>query len=294
MSNQITFSNISGCLSAADGTKGVHSQMLKNPESYFILKIQNRGGNCVNEEIAFTTEMTPKIDTGGVVLSLRSRDYKDPQYVVQGFDAYNLNQTGDIGRCLTTSSGGLNEHIPTIIENKQSVYDPSVHHGYKQFDNVCETVRARYGTGGNCTPYVVNKGDDNMSKAVVRRLTPLECTRLQGLPDDWVDIGDWVDENGKKHKDSDAPKYKALGNGIALPYWQFLANRMVDQLKKDGVEQPTMASLFDGIGSFPLVYKRAGCEPLWASEIENFCIAVCRKHFGDDELGIEGDIDKYV
>ena len=88
---------------------------------------------------------------------MRSRDYKDAQCVVQGFDAYNLNQTGDIGRCLTTSSGGLNEHIPTIIENKQSVYDPSVHHGYKQFDNVCETVRARYGTGGIAHPTLLIK-----------------------------------------------------------------------------------------------------------------------------------------
>ena len=133
-----------------------------------------------------------------------------------------------------------------------------------------------------------------MSKAVVRRLTPLECTRLQGLPDDWVDIGDWVDENGKKHKDSDAPKYKALGNGIALPYWQFLANRMVNQLKKDGVKQPTMGSLFSGIGGFELVYKRAGCEPLWASEIESFPIAVCKKHFGDEDTREVGDIEKYL
>lgn len=45
---------------------------------------------------------------------------------------------------------------------------------------------------------------------VVRRLTPLECTRLQGYPDGWVDIGDWTDEKGKKHKDADSPKYKAL------------------------------------------------------------------------------------
>lgn len=92
-----------------------------------------------------------------------------------------------------------------------------------------------------------------MSNAVVRRLTPLEATRLQGLPDGWVDIGKWTDEKGKKHKEADAPKYKALGNSIALPYWQFLADRMVKQLKADGVENPTMGSLFDGISSFCLV-----------------------------------------
>jgi DNA (cytosine-5)-methyltransferase 1 len=141
-----------------------------------------------------------------------------------------------------------------------------------------------------------NKGGDEMKEtnAVVRRLTPLECSRLQGLPDGWVEIGDWVDENGKKHKDADAPKYKALGNGVALPFWQWLAYRMVNQLKEDGVENPTMGSLFDGIGSFPLVYKKAGAECKWVSEIESFPIAVCKKHFGDEETGEKGDIENYL
>ena len=130
--------------------------------------------------------------------------------------------------------------------------------------------------------------------SVVRRLTPTECTRLQGFPDGWVDIGEWIDEKGKKHKDSDSPKYKALGNSIALPFWQWMADRMVAQLKIDGVENPTMASLFDGISGFCLVYKRCGAEPVWTSEIEEFPIAVCTKHFGDEEKGIEGDLDKYL
>ena len=139
------------------------------------------------------------------------------------------------------------------------------------------------------------KGDTNMSNnAVVRRLTPRECERLQGMPDGWCDIGEWVDENGKKHKDADAPKYKALGNGIALPFWQWLAYRVTDQLKADGVENPTLFSMFDGIGSFCLAFKRAGCEPVAVSEIEPYPIAVCKKHFGDEDLGIDGDVEKYL
>jgi len=53
---------------------------------------------------------------------------------------------------------------------------------------------------------------------MVRRLTPLECERLQGFPDGWTDIGDWTDSRGKKHKAADSPRYKALGNSIALPF----------------------------------------------------------------------------
>lgn len=81
----------------------------------------------------------------------------------------------------------------------------------------------------------------------------------------------------------------AGGNSIALPFWEFLAGRMVEQLKADGVESPTMASLFDGIGGFPLVFSRCGCSPIWASEIEEFPIAVTKIRFpevGDNDENI--------
>lgn len=116
---------------------------------------------------------------------------------------------------------------------------------------------------------------------LVRRLTPLECTRLQGYPDGWVDIGDWIDSKGKKHKEADAPKYKALGNSIALPFWKWLCHNIVNRLKKDG-QTTTMASLFDGIGGFPLCWIEATQQKesvLWISEIEEFPIAVTRHHF---------------
>lgn len=127
-------------------------------------------------------------------------------------------------------------------------------------------------------------------QTVVRRLTPKECERLQGFPDGWTDIGDWVDSKGKKHKgDSDAPRYKALGNSIAVGYannktgfWCWMAERIVKQLKADGVEHPTMASLFDGIGGFPLAFSAYGCDPVWASEIEEFPIAVTKVRFPEE------------
>jgi DNA (cytosine-5)-methyltransferase 1 len=89
-----------------------------------------------------------------------------------------------------------------------------------------------------------------------------------------------VDSKGKKRKDSDSPRYKALGNSIALPFWQWMAHKMVKYI--DG-HQPTMASLFDGIGGFPLVFSRAGAKPIWASEIEEFPIAVTKIRFPEEE-----------
>ena len=55
-----------------------------------------------------------------------------------------------------------------------------------------------------------------------------------------------------------------------------------------------MGSLFDGISGFPLAFARAGVKPLWTSEIEEFPKAVCRKHFGDEDTGEEGDFYKYL
>ena len=116
-------------------------------------------------------------------------------------------------------------------------------------------------------------------RSVVRRLTPLECERLQGFPDGWTDIGEWIDSKGKKHKDADSPRYKALGNSIALPFWEYLARRICAQY-----ERPvTMGSLFDGIGGFPLAFERCGAKAVWASEIEEFPIAVTKLRFPEPE-----------
>ena len=120
---------------------------------------------------------------------------------------------------------------------------------------------------------------------IVRRLTPLECERLQGFPDGWTDIGDWVktDKRGRKIKikgSADSPRYKALGNSIALPFWDFLAKRISAQY----LRPVTMGSLFDGIGGFPLVFERHNGKGTarWASEIEEFPIAVTKLRFGED------------
>ena len=114
---------------------------------------------------------------------------------------------------------------------------------------------------------------------IVRRLTPVECERLQGFPDGWTDIGEWVDENGKKHKPADSPRYKALGNSIALPQWYWIFQKMKSYIG----ENPTLGSLFDGIGGFPLVFESTYGDgtAIWGSEIEPFCVAVTKKRFGE-------------
>jgi DNA (cytosine-5)-methyltransferase 1 len=141
------------------------------------------------------------------------------------------------------------------------------------------------GLQGCYGPYF--EGGGNLNTAV-RRLTPLECERLQGYPDGWTAIGEWdentleryyIDSSGKRKKVTDSARYKALGNSIALPFWRYLARRIMAQYE----HEVTMGSLFDGIGGFPLVFSQCGCKPVWASEIEEFPIAVTKEHFPESE-----------
>lgn len=175
----------------------------------------------------------------------------------------------------------------------------------RECGDVVPTLQNRKGTGGNQVPLAYGVGNGQLNEAqcmatekaqtlntmhdaqavmqnmAVRRLTPLECERLQGFPDGWTDIGAWTDEKGKLHKESsDSARYKALGNSIALPPWKWVLKRLCAQYERDA----TMGSLFDGIGGFPLIWMQLnGWNSVkWASEIEPFCIAVTKRHFGDE------------
>ena len=156
------------------------------------------------------------------------------------------------------------------------------------FTDVCHTLDASppdpaKNQGGIAIMQNVSK-DLGMveNQQIVRRLTPLECERLQGYPDGWTDIGEWTDTSGKVHKESsDSARYKALGNSIALPPWKWVIKRLCGCYERSA----TMASLFDGIGGFPLIWEqfngKGSC--LWASEIEEFPIAVTKRHFTEEE-----------
>jgi site-specific DNA-cytosine methylase len=60
----------------------------------------------------------------------------------------------------------------------------------------------------------------------VRRLTPVECERLQGFPDNYTNIP-WR----KKDESPDGPRYKALGNSMAVPVMRWIGKR-IDQVEK--------------------------------------------------------------
>lgn len=117
------------------------------------------------------------------------------------------------------------------------------------------TLNARMGTGGNQVPILLSAGFKGKQSAsargigykeeqcptltaaipldvmtmngvqdAVRRLMPLECERLQGLPDGWTLIND--------KSCSDSARYKAIGNGMAQPCADYVIQRIVDEVMR--------------------------------------------------------------
>ena len=202
---------------------------------------------CTNDgapAVAYEMQAFGNYKDSGIASSLKARDYKDSTDLVL-------------------------QDAPIAIDGaffnqgKNAQYEPQVYD-----DGTVSTL--------------VSKGPSAVAmRHIVRRLTPLECERLQGFPDGWTDIGEWVDTKGKRHKEADSPRYKALGNSIAIPPWKWVLKRLCACYERDA----TMASLFDGIGGFPYIWEqlngKGSC--LWASEIEEFPIAVTKLRFGGND-----------
>ena len=204
-----------------------------------------------------------------------ARNGKEREVLVVEPVAYGIDQQGgkgganfteDVAPPILSDSHGTPHAVcvpePTMIEmtsTKNTIIK----------DGISTTLTARMATGGNQVNAVQMRG------SVVRRLTPLEAERLQGMPDNWSKLG--VDESGRIYELSDTARYKLQGNGIATPFWRFLMKRISAQYERT----PTLGSLFDGQGSFPMIWEgiNGPGTALWSSEIDKHAIAVAKYHF---------------
>lgn len=81
--------------------------------------------------------------------------------------------------------------------------------------------------GADASEDGTGRGTPIMSDGIgVRRLTPLECERLMGAPDRHTEFG--IDDKGKLVKQSDAQRYRQVGNSIAIPVFEEIAWRLVE------------------------------------------------------------------
>ena len=78
-------------------------------------------------------------------------------------------------------------------------------------DEIIPTVVSRYGTGGGNVPMI-----QKLDETTVRRLTPMECERLQGFPDNWTE------------GQTDGHRYKQMGNAVAVPVVEWIVQRLTE------------------------------------------------------------------
>ncbi len=158
--------------------------------------------NWVKDE-AYTVD---SVNTGGVMLSNKSRytgkyDGSIRSPIKKDGISWCLNKTPDAGVIIadrTRSYAGKGRNLESP----------------KPFTNALSSV---------------SKDNYLLKNAKIRRLTPTECERLQGFPDNWTEWG--IDENGEKVKISDTQRYRALGNAVTTSVITFLGHKIMEALK---------------------------------------------------------------
>ena len=198
-------------------------------------------------------------------------------------------------------------------------------------DAVAPTLQSRERGGGQGRSFVQKADEKQQPRYIVRRLMPIECGRLQGFPDGWAEIETLPQDmepetaafwrqvyatdcaiKGKRPQKSilektdklaawhnglhtDSTEYKMWGNGMALPNALFFVQRAVARVAIDtgkGAANVRLGSMFDGSGTMPLCAAMCGAQPVWASEVEPYPIAVTKTHLpGMKHLGSITDID---
>lgn len=147
-----------------------------------------------------------------------------------GHDASHANGGGQIAIAISSNQRGEFRERPV----HGSLNRPRG--GGNQFDGVIQEVpvasplTASYGKQVDSSDS--NSGPPNLlrTEMAVRRLTPRECERLQGFPDEYT----LIEYRGKLA--ADGPRYKALGNSMAVPVMRWIGERIavVDKVLRNG------------------------------------------------------------
>jgi site-specific DNA-cytosine methylase len=119
----------------------------------------------------------------------------------QTVDDYETWIEGKVVPTLNAFDNGDTRATTLILFEATRVDDVRIH------DKVSGTVPTYWGTDGSRVPY--------WNTNPIRRLTPTECERLQGFPDNWTE------------GQADSHRYKQMGNAVAVPVVSWIIERMV-------------------------------------------------------------------
>jgi DNA (cytosine-5)-methyltransferase 1 len=171
--------------------------------------------NMVAQPIGFGAQMSePQTD----VDLMQTLNAKNPMAVAQpvATDLYNGAIDGEATHSLRVGNGNAMGGVPSVMQPVAFQPGNLVRGaGSTPSEQVFPTLKSDHGRGASDQqPHV-------MAAMQVRRLTPVECERLQGFPDNYTNIP-WR----KKPEAPDGPRYKALGNSMAVPVMRWIGERI--------------------------------------------------------------------
>ena len=168
----------------------------------------------------------------GKRLDFETEDFVMYPLKVEGFDAYNNEVTGKLSKTIDT--GQDYHHVPNVFQESLGMNirrltpkecERQPHVLAAAFKYTMGAKANGIGYAEEQSPTLDTKPDSNavVLGMQVRRLTPRECERLQGFPDDHTLIP-W---RGKPADQCpDGPRYKALGNSMAVPVMRWIGERL--------------------------------------------------------------------
>ena len=165
----------------------------------------------------------------GTVSTIKERDYKDATDLVTVNAREDPIQSKDQSLPLRAASGdcgGGSENLLASTKNTLTYSLPAI--GTVEPDHIASTMTRNSGSMGETQlPALVQR------ELTVRRLTPTECERLQGMPDNHTRIP-W--RNKPAAECPDGPRYKAIGNSMAVPVMRWIGERIetVERILKKG------------------------------------------------------------
>ena len=181
------------------------------------MKSKNPNSGCRAVDVAKTidtSDQSPAKNQGGLGI------VANPTAVTYGIPGNWIGRAPENGGNATKPMDDIAPNL-TSADRHAVAYDMKQHHNPQPTDTMALTA-------GNCNTV---RGDTPLlqTSMQVRRLTPRECERLQGFPDDYTQIP-W--RNKAPEDCPDGPRYKAMGNSMAVPVMRWIGERiaMVDKL----------------------------------------------------------------
>jgi DNA (cytosine-5)-methyltransferase 1 len=178
-----------------------------------------RAQNDTDDETWVEGDVTPTLnafDNGG---ETRATVLMPVAYSIrEDAKANNFSATEtDTALCLNGLVPSTQSHHAQIFIAEPIIFENSYRDGPRVGDDICHTLPAKMGLGGGNTPMLAEPVEHRLD---VRRLTPLECERLMGWPDDHTR---WT-ADGKEQADTN--RYKQCGNGVASPVARWVGEQL--------------------------------------------------------------------